>query len=162
MPALISITLKTQKNRKEDLEGDFLRVPRDSAMMVTDHGIEGDLKAGHTRSRQVNLLTSDWLAKMTAAGYRTAPGEFGEQLIVDGLALAEIQPGDHIRIGDEAVLEITKPRTGCSRLEAAQGRSVDPALKAAIGYMARVVQGGLIRVSDPVVRQPADEVVSAH
>ena len=51
--------------------------------------------------------------------------------------------------GADALIEITKLRTGCERLEAAQGRS-NEAFGGLVGWMARVVHGGMIQVGDGV------------
>ncbi len=130
---------------------DFIRVPVDSATLVAGHGIQGDQKAGHHPRRQVNLLTDDWLAARRAQGYKTGPGDFGEQLILSGLAFESLRAGDKLHLGDEAVLELTGGRSGCSRLEAAQGRELLPEFQPAIGMLARVIEGGAIQVGDPVV-----------
>lgn len=128
---------------------DFNRVPLDKAELVAGHGLRGDLKARRNSERQVNLLSTGWLAAAAELGYRAAPGQFGEQLIVDGLDLTTLPPGTHLHLGQSAVLEIVKGRSGCARLEAAQGKSI--AGLGPIGMLARVVAGGLIRVGDPVV-----------
>lgn len=133
---------------------DFIRLPLDAAELVANHGLRGDRKAGHNRDRQVNLLSADWLTMAAARGYRAAPGQFGEQLIVAGLDPAALPPGTRLKLGAAAVLEIVKGRTGCSRLEAAQGQSI--AGLGPIGALARVIEGGPIRVGEPVaVLEPA-------
>lgn len=148
MAQLISIVYQPRDRRYADPMGDFIRVPLESARLVADHGIDGDRKAGHNATRQLNLLSRDWLAARAEQGYRTEPGQFGEQLIVDGLAVETLPPGTILAIGDEAVIAITKGRTGCNRLEAAQGQSI--AGLGPIGALARVVTGGLIRIGDAV------------
>jgi MOSC domain-containing protein YiiM len=45
---------------------------------------------------------------------------------------------------------VIQPRTGCSRLETAQGQSVMTAGVGKLGILARVVRGGTIRVGDEV------------
>jgi MOSC domain-containing protein YiiM len=132
--------------------GDFIRVPAQSARLVAGHGIEGDQKAGHARSRQLNIIPTDWLAVRKAEGYRTGPGEMGEQLIIDGLAFTDMSTGMRLQLGDQAVIELASPRTGCERLDAAQPRPIPAAIKqAGVGFMARVVTSGEIRVGDPIV-----------
>lgn len=156
MTTLRSIVTQPLDREYSDPFGDFLREPVQSAVLVRNHGIEGDRKAGSSATRQVNLLTADWLERMDALGYRTAPGQFGEQVVISGIAFTDLRPGLLLEIGDSAVLEITKPRQGCDRLEAAQRKSIPPDLKAAIGYLARVVEGGAISVGDPVrIRETA-------
>lgn len=150
MPTITSIVYQPLDGDRGDPHGDFSRTPADTVKLIADHGIAGDRKAGRSPSRQVNLLTADWLAMMAGRGYRTGPGEFGEQLIVDGIRFNKLKPGLQLAIGDSAVIEITKARTGCDRLEAAQGKTIPAPIKAAIGHMARVVHGGTIRTGDPI------------
>lgn len=141
-----------QPNGRSDPKGisGFDRVVADSVELVKAHGIQGDRKAGRSKSRQLNLLTTDWLVDMAALGYKTGPGEFGEQLIVDGIGFSDLRPGVQLALGPDAVIEITKARTGCDRLDNAQGKRVETSLRHAIGYLAQVVHGGVIRVGDQV------------
>lgn len=160
MAHIQSIVYRPKGRKKGDAPGDdFIRVPLQTANLITNHGIEGDAKAGLGKTRQVNLIPTDWLEMMAAKGYKTGPGDFGEQLIVDGITFDEMTPGMQLRIGDEAVLELTKSRTGCERMEAAQGRKVDIAIReAGLGYLAQVIQGGVIKVGDAIrVLQPAGD-----
>ncbi|MCB9134027.1 MAG: hypothetical protein H6636_01275 [Anaerolineales bacterium] len=130
---------------------DYIRVSAESVTLLADHGIEGDQKAGLSKTRQVNLIPTDWLAARKAEGYRTGPGEMGEQLIVDGLTFAEFHKGLRLQLGDEAIVEITKSRTGCERLDASQPRPLPMDIKeAGIGHLAKVIQTGTIRVGDPI------------
>lgn len=127
----------------------YIRVPLEAATLIAGHGIEGDDKAGRNPRRQLNLLSYEWLMEREKEGYKTKPGSFGEQLVIEGLAVENLQPGDRLQIGDEACIEITFPRTGCERLEAAQGIS-NKLLRGHIGMLAKVLTGGLIRVGDSV------------
>jgi MOSC domain-containing protein YiiM len=129
--------------------GDFIRVPVQTAELVANHGIAGDRKAGHNTVRQLNLLDCDWLREREAEGFQAGPGQFGEQLILEGLDVLALQPGDQLQLGSLAIIEVTKGRTGCLRLAAAHGKeellTVGP-----IGILAKVVVGGPIQVGDPV------------
>ena len=127
----------------------FIRIPVETARLIAGHGIEGDDKAGRNPRRQINLLSYEWLAARREEGYKTGPGEFGEQLIIEGLAVEDLERGDRLQIGDEACIEITMARTGCIRLEAAQGVS-SKLLRGNIGMLAKVVTGGTINVGNPV------------
>lgn len=130
-------------------KGDFIRVPLPEARLVAGHGIEGDAKAGGAEERQLNILSVEWLNTMAARGFRTAPGQFGEQLILSGIDLAELAPGVRFRVGPEALLEVSKPRNGCERLKSAQN-GLDARVHGAIGILARVLAGGTIKVGDAV------------
>lgn len=154
MPQISSIVYQPRDQQYAEGAVEFMRLPLESADLVAGHGIRGDRKAGHHPDRQLNLLSTGWLAMAAAKGYRAAPGQFGEQLILDGVDLATLPPGTRLQLGDAAVLEIVKGRTGCTRLEAAQGRAI--AGLGPIGVLARVIAGGSIRVGDPVaVLEPA-------
>ena len=150
MPRIISIVYQPDGRKYKDPKGDFLRVPTDSVELVTAHGIRGDQKAGRSKSRQLNLLTDDWLKQMAEQGYRTAPGQFGEQIILEGLPFADLKPGLRLGLGESAVIELTKPRTGCDRLESAQGKAIPIDTNPAIGYLSTIFSGGMIRVGDTV------------
>ena len=132
----------------EEGQLDYIRIPVTSARLLANHGLENDRKAGHHPKRQLNILSREWLDKIAPLGYQTKPGEFGEQVTVANMDFDELVPGTRIQLGETAVVEITKGRTGCSRLEAAQGQSI--AGIGPIGLLARVVVGGEIRVGDAV------------
>ena len=160
MPQISSIAYQPRDRHYDDPLSDFIRVPVEAATLVANHGLDGDRKAGHNKTRQVNLLSAEWLAARAAEGYRAEPGQFGEQLIIDGLAVETLPPGTMLAVGPQAILSITKGRTGCDRLEAAQGKSI--AALGPIGALVRVVVGGPIRVGDAVrVLEPAADTVAS-
>jgi MOSC domain-containing protein YiiM len=152
MSEIYSIVYQPLDQEYDDRLGDFLREPLQEAKLVVGHGIEGDRKAGHSKKRQLNILSYEWLESLRPLGYRTEPGEFGEQIIVKGLSLDGMNSGDRLRLGVEALVELTLQRTGCFRLEAAQGKS-NNAFGNRAGWMARVVNSGTIRVGDKVEMQ---------
>lgn len=137
----------------DDRLDDFIRVPVESIEVIADFGLLGDQKARKGSVRQVNVLSAEWLELLTSLDYRTRPGEMGEQLIVSGFPIDDLQSGDRFRIGDAVVLEITKPRTGCSRLEHSQGQPLLE-FQPAIGMLTRVIKGGTIRLGDQVSPEP--------
>jgi MOSC domain-containing protein YiiM len=149
MASIFSIVYQPKDPAYGEHAGDYLRLPLERANLVARHGIEGDQKAGHNPVRQLNLLSAEWLTALQPRGYKTQPGQFGEQIIVSGLAVERLEPGVRLQLGNEACIEIPKLRTGCERLEAAQGKSI--AGLGPIGAMARVITGGVIQVGDPVV-----------
>ncbi|MFD7391579.1 MOSC domain-containing protein [Streptomyces sp. NPDC059852] len=82
------------------------------------------------------------------------PGQFGENLTVDGLPDDEVCIGDRYRIG-EAEFEVTQPRVTCYRVGLRMGVPEMPALLVAHhrpGFYMRVVREGPIRAGDPIVR----------
>ena len=150
MTKIISIVYqpKDQKYEEGRFE-DFIRVPVETADLVENYGIAGDAKGRKGSHRQVNLLSTPWLAERKAEGYRTAPGEFGEQLIIEGMTLLDLPVGTKLQVGDAAVLEVTAPRSPCTRLGLAQGMEDTPPVGPA-GILARVLTSGPIQVGDSV------------
>ena len=138
----------TDREYGDNLE-DFIREPLAAAELIEEIGIRGDAKAGHHPERQLNFLLLEWLDQVGSLGYRTHPGAFGEQLILAGLDPVLLTAGLELRLGDQAVIRLTKPRTGCSRLEIAQGKSIAD-ISGGIGWLAQVKAGGRIQVGDPV------------
>jgi MOSC domain-containing protein YiiM len=157
MPSLQSITYSPDDGSPDPADH-YFRVTLTEAWLTVTGGIRGDRKGRHP-DRQLNVMSAETLATLATQGYATGPGQMGEQLVLDGLDVDGLAPGDQIRIGSAAVIELVKARTGCDRFEHIQGQ---PRTGARLGYMARVATAGDIRVGDPVqvVRQaeaaPAD------
>jgi len=128
-------------------ETGYTRIALSQAVLVTDYGIDGDTKGGG--SRQLNIMTMEVLQTLGTEGFQTQPGQMGEQLTVSGLDMNLLMAGDRIRIGADAIVEVTEPRTGCAKFERHQGKlRTDAAGR--LGMMARVVTGGTIKVGDAV------------
>ena len=126
--------------------GHFARVPLDRVELREKRGIAGDQK-NSTGDRQLNVMLAEVMAELAAEGFKAAPGELGEQVVVSGIDRAALMTaGARVKLGG-AVIEVVMPRTGCARFEAIQGK---PRAAAAgrLGVMARVVEGGPVAVGD--------------
>ncbi|HEX2619353.1 MAG TPA: MOSC domain-containing protein, partial [Phototrophicaceae bacterium] len=62
-------------------------------------------------------------------------------------------------LGDEAYAEITGVRTPCEWFEAIQGKTMAEA-ENRVGMMAKVIQGGMIRIGDTVTLREAQKADS--
>lgn len=147
MAEIYSIVYSPADGTPTHPETHYHRVTTDEIALVANYGIEGDLNGGG-RNRHLNIMTREVMDSLATEGYKTRPGEMGEQITVTGLNLIDLGEGTRVRLGD-AVIEVVKPRTGCDRFEAIQGLSRVQA-KDRLGVMARVISGGTIRVGDPV------------
>lgn len=152
MAEIYSITVKPERALSEDDLTAFTRTQVSAANLIPGRGIEGDAKGGHHPNRQLNILSLEWVDGLQEMGYETDPGSFGEQLIIRGLNVDSLDPGVKLYIGEKAVIEITKARAGCERLEAAQGGLPVAGFGGYVGMLARVVSPGRIRRGD-LVRQ---------
>ena len=135
-------------------------------------GVEGDAHAGTTvkhRSRvlknpfqpnlrQVHLIHAELHDDLRAAGFVVAAGQMGENITTRGVALLDLPTGTRLRLGAEAVIEITGLRNPCTQLESIQrglmaavlDRDAAGNLIRKAGVMAVVVAGGVVRPNDTV------------
>ncbi|NDK23344.1 MOSC domain-containing protein [Streptomyces sp. TR1341] len=150
----------------------FSKPNRPSITLLTGLGVEGDVHAGVTvkhRSRvaqdptqpnlrQVHLIQEELFAEVGAAGFRVAPGELGENITTRGLDLLALPVGTLLRIGAEAVVEVTGLRNPCLQidhfrsglLKQVVGRDDLGNLVRRAGIMSVVTRGGVVRPGDTV------------
>jgi MOSC domain-containing protein YiiM len=129
----------------------------DSALLIADTGIEGDHRALHGGGkRQVTLIQQEHLGAIAAlAGFESVdPALLRRNLVVSGISLAALKDRC-FRIG-EAVLEGTGDCQPCSRMEENLGPGGYNAMRGHGGITARVLQGGRVRIGDPVQACPCN------
>ena len=117
-------------------------------LLVTDHGIEGDGHAG-PGDRQVSLLSLESIGKMRAAGLDVGPGDFAENLAVEGLDLCSLPIGTRLLVGADAELEITKIGKVCHKRCAIYFQAGDCVMPRE-GIFAIVRKGGSVATGDAV------------
>ena len=152
MALIVSIVYRPRDAATPRPEEHFTRERLERARLVEFQGIEGDAKGG-SGDRQLNVMLAEALAQLRHEGFKTGPGELGEQIVIAGLDPAALCPGARLKLGG-AVIEVGIPRTGCARFEAIQGKSKQLA-KGRLGVMARVVTGGVVAVGDAVEALPS-------
>lgn len=150
----------------------FTKPTERSIRLVAGLGVEGDAHCGETvkhRSRvardpsqpnlrQVHLVHSELHDELRAAGFSVFPGDIGENVTTRGVDLLALPTGTRLRLGAEAVVEVTGLRNPCAQLDGfqqgltaavldrdAEGRTVRKS-----GVMAIVLTGGDVRPGDPV------------
>jgi len=154
--------------------GHTLRKPgRLSIRLVEGHGVEGDAHAGRTvkhRSRvrrdatrpnlrQVHLIHAELHAELAEQGFTVGPGDMGENVTTRGVDLLGLPTGARLRLGSDAVVEVTGLRNPCQQLEKLQTglmaavleRDRGGELVRKAGVMAVVVAGGEVFPGDAVV-----------
>jgi MOSC domain-containing protein YiiM len=146
MAEIYSLVYKPQDENAPD---HYTRLPLESAELVAGRGISGDLNGRGKKERNLNVMSFETLQELSGEGFRTQPGEMGEQIAIRGLDVGALPAGTRLQLGDSAVIEVVKLRTGCERFEAIQGRLRSEAA-GRLGVMATVVTGGTVRVGDPV------------
>ncbi|MGC9537683.1 MOSC domain-containing protein [Streptomyces sp. UG1] len=153
-------------------EYSFTKPNRESITLLAGLGVEGDVHAGVTvkhRSRvaqdptqpnlrQVHLIHEELFAEVGTTGFRVAPGELGENITTRGIDLLGLPVGTVLRIGGEAVVEVTGLRNPCLQIDAFQegllkqvvGRDEDGNVVRKAGIMGIVKEGGVVRPGDVI------------
>ncbi len=121
----------------------------DSANLLPDWGIEGDAHAAQWH-RQVSLLSMADFETMKEIIPCLKPGDFAENIIIQGLDTKHIKAWDKIIISDDVILEVTQIGKECHagcEIQKLTGSCIMPKR----GIFARVKKGGQIKREDPVV-----------
>src|SRR6478735_971073 len=107
----------------------FSKFAEDAITLVPGLGVEGDSHAGATvqhRSRvrrdpsqpnlrQVHLLQAELFDELMERGHAVWPGDMGENVTTRGIDLLRLPTGTRLRLGPEAVVELTGLRNPCSQ-----------------------------------------------
>lgn len=152
-----------------DDEHRFTKPRRESITLVAGRGVEGDAHFGETvqhlsrvrrdpsqpNLRQVHLIHAELFEDVTA---QIAAGELGENVTTRGVDLLGLPRGARLRLGPDAVVEVTGLRNPCQQIDRfapgllkevvgtdAEGRTIRKT-----GVMAVVVTGGVVRPGDPI------------
>jgi MOSC domain-containing protein YiiM len=158
----------------------FSKPNEGSIRLLAGLGVEGDAHLGTTvkhRSRvaqdptvpnlrQVHLIHAELMDELEAAGFRgLAPGAMGENVTTRGVDLLGLPTGTLLRLGRDAVVEVTGLRNPCRQLNdfrpglmnATLDRDADGNLIRKAGIMGVVRAGGDIRPGDRIeVELPAE------
>ena len=141
-------------------------------------GVEGDVHAGTTvkhRSRvrrdpsapnlrQVHLIHGELHDELRTLGFDVAPGRMGENVTTREVDLLGLATGTRLRLGQEAVVEVTGLRNPCVQLDGIQPGLLDACVeregavvtRRKAGVMAVVVTGGDVRAGDAIEIEPPE------
>ena len=121
-----------------------------TARFLTNVGIDGDGHCGDW-GRQVTLLAWESVIKSNQENNLTmGPGDFAENVTVEGLTGLNLQPGDQVRLGGEVILEVSQ--VGKPDHPSVVTRTFGISLLPYEGRFCRVIQGGTVNPGDPVVK----------
>ena len=146
--------------------------PVERLRLVAGLGVDGDAHAGLTMQhrsrwvkqrtvpnlRQVHLIHAELFDELADKGFALAPALMGENVTTAGIDLLGLSAGTRLRLGGEAVIELTGLRNPCDKLD-----RLAPGLMRAVlekgpgktfirkaGVMAVVVASGTVQVGDRI------------
>ncbi len=156
-----------------DGEHRFSKAPQPRIRLLAGQGVEGDAHCGVTvkhRSRvkrdptqpnlrQVHLIHAELIDELRAGGFAVEAATLGENITTRGLALLDLPAGARLRIGPEAVVEVTGLRNPCHQLDHYQAglthavleKGPDGELIRKAGVMGIVLTGGEVVAEDRIV-----------
>lgn len=145
----------------------------DAITLLAGLGVEGDAHMGTTvkhRSRvardpnqpnlrQVHLIHSELHHELREKGFEVAFGQMGENVTTKGIDLLGLPRGTKLRLGADAVVEVTGLRNPCAQLDgicqglmaATLDRDSEGGLVRKAGIMGVVLTGGVVCVGDGIV-----------
>ena len=145
----------------------------DAIRLLEGLGVEGDAHNGvtvkhrsHVRRdptrpnlRQVHLIHSELHDELAEQGFPgLQPGQMGENVTTAGVDLLGLPVGTKLRLGEEAVVEVTGLRNPCAQLDGIQpglmkatlDRDADGDVVMKSGIMGVVLAGGEVRPGDAI------------
>lgn len=150
----------------------FSKVPCSSITLLAGLGVEGDAHAGRLvqhlsriakdpnvpNLRQVHLIHAELFEELANNGYMVEPAQLGENVTTRGIDLLGLSRGTRLRLGHDAVIEITGLRNPCKQIDglakglmaATLDKAADGSLIRKCGVMATVVTGGVVRLEDGI------------
>jgi len=118
-------------------------------LLKEDYGLVGDAHADCCTHRQVSLLAMDSIDKMRGLGFDVNPGDFAENLTIEGIDLVSLPVGKRVFIGKEVILEVTQIGKEC-HAGCAIYRQIGKCIMPKEGVFAKVIRGGFVRAGDRV------------
>lgn len=147
----------------------FSKHPRDAITLVEGLGVEGDAHFGATvqhlfdkrrnasrpNLRQVHLIHQELFDEVDAG---VGPGDLGENVTTAGVDLLSLPRGTVVRLGAEAIIEVTGLRNPCVKIDRFEpgllkqvvGRDEHGRTVQRTGVMGVVRVGGVVRAGDAI------------
>jgi MOSC domain-containing protein YiiM len=137
---VVAVSVSRETGEKKD------NVP--AVELAVEHGVVGDAHAGDWH-RQVSVLAIESIEKMKARNIDVSPGDFAENITTEGLDVAALGIGARLRVGPDAVLELTQVGKECHQ-GCAIMRQVGTCVMPKEGVFFRVVSPGEVKPGDAV------------
>ena len=116
--------------------------------LIENYGLEGDAHAGSWH-RQISMLSIEGRLVMENKGVKLDAGDFGENVLTEGVDFANILVGNKIRLGKDALVRVTQIGKECHdrcNIYYQVGDCIMPRE----GIFAEVLKGGEIKVDDDI------------
>jgi len=137
---IVSIAISKKKGTTKDQVN--------KAKLIKEHGLDGDAHAGEWH-RQVSFLSSENIDKARNKGLDVTFGDFAENIATQGIVWTEQPVGTRVKLGSDAIVEITQIGKECHNKCAIYYKAGD-CIMPKEGVFARVLRGGEIQCGDEI------------
>lgn len=120
----------------------------DSVVIKAHHGVEGDAHSGPWH-RQVSLLADESIEKMREKGLELTFGDFGENIVTQGINLLELGVGTTLKLGDSVIGEVSQIGKVCHDRCAIYYQTGD-CIMPREGIFLQILAGGRVSVGDKI------------
>lgn len=149
----------------------FNKEEKNGIWLVAGRGIPGDAHCGTTvqhlydkakdasrpNLRQVHVIEAELIDRLRTLGFDIKVGELGENVVTRNIDLVELHAGARLKLGEDAIIEITGLRAPCFKIERFKTglRRILTAHRRGEAYMpsavmAVVIESGAIRAGDKI------------
>ncbi len=116
--------------------------------LIAEHGIKGDAHAGKWH-RQVSLLAKESHQVMLDKGAEVTYGDFGENIVTQGIVLTKLPIGTKMQLGESAVGRVTQIGKKC-HAHCEIFHTVGDCIMPREGIFIEILEGGVVRENDTV------------
>jgi MOSC domain-containing protein YiiM len=128
-----------------------------SCKLIEHFGLEGDAHAGKWH-RQVSLLARESADIMRQKGVNVKDGDFGENIVTEGIELKSLPVGTILKIGNNIIMKVTQIGKLCHDRCAIYYKAGD-CIMPREGIFAEIIKGGTIKTGDEITILEKDVVV---
>ena len=134
----VSVSLKKGVKKTNILQGS----------LIENYGLENDAHAGDWH-RQLSLLAVESITKIRKKGLDVNPGDFAENITTEGIRIWELPVGTRLKLGENAVVEVTQIGKECHD-RCAIFKQVGDCVMPREGIFVKVLKGGAISPEDRI------------
>lgn len=140
MGKIVAICISEKKGvQKKDIK---------KCRLIENYGLEGDAHAGSWH-RQISLLSIEGRLVMENKGIKLDAGDFGENVLTEGVDFANIMVGNELRLGGDALVRVTQIGKECHE-RCNIYYQVGDCIMPREGIFAEVLKGGEIKIDDDI------------
>lgn len=139
MGKLVAICISKEKGTRKEEIGEV--------EIIENFGLKDDAHGGNWH-RQVSFLEKEQIDAFNKRGGHVSYGDFGENIVLEGVDLSNVGVGDRLKIG-EAIIEITQLGKECHN-RCSIFYSVGECIMPKKGIFGKVLKGGKVSVGEYV------------